>query len=181
MMPFVMRWGNHFRSAVLAFALAACVGSAEVVRTVGLEEYRSRSCWFDTGGDFESFLLLAHGEERAIAFPISGKCLVEPGQRSLAQMTVRQIGIVDLVDEHGELRRAFPGFTLSDSTTTDQEGMPDGRLYYFRARVTNVPLANGLAYAPVRILQLDDTHMTFSRFLELDAAGRTSLWRARHS
>lgn len=111
-----------------------------------------------------------------MAYPISGKCLIEPGQSSLAQATLREVGIVDLIDNHGELQRAFPQVSMSDSTSTDQEGLSNGKLYYFRARITPVHLPNDVAYAPERILQLEDANISFERFLELTTAERERLW-----
>jgi hypothetical protein len=182
MILFVLKCSGRFSAALLSLALAACGGSEEVVRTVTQETYSSRPCWFNAEGEFTAFLLLTSGEGRAIPYPISGKCLVEPGQRSVGATALRQLGIVELVDEHGALQRAFPNVSMSTSVITDQEAdFSNSRLYYFRARVTPVQLPNGIAYAPEHILQLDDANVTFARFLELTAAEREMLWRARRS
>jgi hypothetical protein len=176
-----MSWRSHLRVALLAPALAACAGSEDEVRTVAAEAYPSRPCWFEPGGEFSAFLVLASKDGRAIPYPISGKCIVEPGQRSLGLATLRQIGIVALIDRHGALQRAFPAVSISTSVNTDQEmPSPDTKLYFFRARVTNVRLPSGTAYAPTQILQLVEVNMPFERFLELTAIERANLWRARN-
>jgi hypothetical protein len=167
---------------LFALALVACSGSEERVRTVTREEYVSPTCWFDAQGDFVAFLFYHAGNGRAMAAPISGKCMEEPGRRGLGLTTARQIGIVDLVDRRGVLQRFFPGVVLADSTITDQE-IPASttKVYFVRARVAPVPMPGGPVYTAERILRLDDLNLTIEQFMELTAAERESLWRAHHS
>ncbi len=166
-------------------ALLACAGSEERVRSVSEEEYRSsRACWFNASGEFTSFLVAARREGITELLPISGKCLVEPGRRSLALATLRQLGTIDLVDDHGTLRRVFPDFVdgtiVFDRPPLDPGAQPlPAKVYYFRARTTLVRYPGGIAYAPSEILQLDDTNLDLQRFVELDAAGRERLWQVR--
>ena len=152
------------------------------MRTVAPQAYASQLCWFDPGGELTSFLVLAREDSVAVPYLVSGRCLVEPGQRSLGAATLRQLGAVRMADDHGALRRAFPNASMSTSIITDQP-LPssDSRVYYFRARVTQIRIPSGPAYAPEQILQLDDTNMTFERFLRLTAAERVRLWQARPS
>jgi hypothetical protein len=175
-----MRVQRCFKIAMMASALATCAGSEDGVRTVSPDAYMSPSCWFDRNGEFSSFLLVARGEGYLVPYPISGRCVVEPGQRGLALATVRQLGKVPLTDNHGALRRAFPGPSISSSLVTDQEvQLSNGRLYFFRARVTRIRVRNGIAYAPEEIFQLDDANMAFEHFLDLTAPERERLWHAR--
>jgi hypothetical protein len=178
----MLRVGSLSRAALLASVIAACANREEGTRTVEADAYVSRPCWFDSGGDFTAFLVLAREGEVAVPWAVSGKCLVEPGRLSLGAATLSQLGRIDLVDNHGVLQRAFPGTSMSTSLITDQP-MPssDSRVYYFRARVTAVRIPSGIAYAPEQILQLGDANMTFERFLGLTAAERERLWRARLS
>ena len=181
-----MNWRSRFSLALLAPALAACASSEERVRTVSEEEYGSRACWFDPSGEFASFLVAARREGVTELLPISGRCLVEPGRRSLALATLRQLGAIDLVDDHGTLRRIFPEFRdgtiVSEMPPADPQAQPlPARIYYFRARVTLVRYPGGIAYAPCEILQIEDTTLDLQRFIELDAAGRERLWRARRA
>ena len=170
------------RFAFLALALAACTGSEEQVRTVTQEDYVARPCWFDAQGDFVAFLLYHAGDGRGMAYPISGKCRVEPGQRSFALATARQIGLVDLVDRRGVLQRFFPDVGLADSTVTDQE-IPASitKIYFVRARVAPVPMPGGPVYTAERVLRLDDLNITIERFMELSATERDAVWRAHLS
>lgn len=168
--------------ALLALALAACIGSEEQVRTVTQEDYLARPCWFDAQGDFVAFVFYHSGEGRAMAVPIAGKCRVEPEQSSLALATARQIGLVDLIDRQGVLQRFFPGVVLAESTITDQE-IPASitKVYFIRARVAPVPMPGGPVYTAERILRLDDLDITVEHFMKLTAAERDELWRAHHS
>ena len=176
----MLKGGNLFRIALLAPALAACVGSEDGIRTVGPEDYVSRSCWFNAGEEFTGFLVLARNNENQVAYPVSSKCVVQLDQRSLGASTLRQLGAVELVDRDGTLQRALPGPTMSTSVATHQL-MPslNSRVYYFRARVRIIPMSGNPVYSPVEILQLEAANITFERFLELDLAGRERLWRAR--
>jgi hypothetical protein len=176
----MLRVGSLFRAALLVSAIAACAKREEGIRTVEPEAYASRPCWFNSGGDFTAFLVLAREGEVAVPYPVSGKCLVEAGHLSLGAATLLQLGKIELVDNHAVLQRAFPGTSMSTSVITDQP-MPssDSKVYYFRARVTAVRIASGIAYAPEQILQLGDANITFERFLGLTAAERERLWQRR--
>jgi hypothetical protein len=168
--------------ALLALALVARTGGEEAVRTVTQAGYISPSCWFDAQGEFTAFLLYHAGEGRGIAYPISGKCMLDPSQGSMVLATARQIGLVDLIDRHGVLQPFFPDVVLAESTTTDQD-IPASisRVYYIRARVTPVRMPGGSVYAPERILQLEVLDITARQFMELTRAERERLWRAHRS
>ncbi len=148
---------------------------------VGPGTYISERCWFDADGNFEGFLVLAREGDLAVPWPISGRCLREEGGVALDVLTLGELGRVEVLDKHRTLQRAFET-SVNDRAVDHLPGPTlESRVYYFRARVTALPVPGGPAYAPQEVLQLEDTNLAFGRFLELNADERKALWRARPS
>lgn len=177
-----MKVQSSFRLTLLAWIIAGCATHGEEFPTVDPTTYLSESCWFDSDGNFNAFLIIARADYTAVPWVISGKCLIEHNdddEIGLGVATLGQLGRVEVVDELGVLQRAFG--TRVNSEVVDHLPVPSSgsKVYYFRARVTPIPVGSGHVYKPEEIVQLEDTNMVFEPFLRLSPAERKELWRAR--
>jgi hypothetical protein len=163
-----------------AFALA-CASNEDEVALVRPELYESKECWFDEGGNFVAFLILANEGRLAVPHLVSAKCIVNEGYSSYGESIILHMGTVHIDDRSGSLQRELPGMTISDSTVTD-DPLPRStdKVYYLRARVTRLPDAALFIYSSDRVIELRDTHISFEQFLGLSREDRETLLINQH-
>lgn len=168
---------NHFRAIVLAVSLlAACTKSEDKIALVPSDKYDSRTCWFNPHGEIVAYLVLAQDGGVGVPYLISTNCMVSEGYSSYGEAVLHKLNTFLITNSYGTLQRAFPKVKISDNVRTDQPvPSSDSRIYYLRARLTEVAVPYKVVYAPKHIAELTDMNMTFEHFLGLSKDQRETL------
>jgi hypothetical protein len=171
---------NLFSALIIVAILPpACASRAEIDAPAEGSDYGSRACWWNQRGEFEAFLVLARARRIAVPYFVSGRCSGSDSNHSYGQATILRLNTIRMIDRFGRLQSQFPRLQISDNVRTDLPApSPEDRVFYFKARVVQLPAHYQATYAATEMIEVLDTHVSFSSFLTMPRSERDRLYNS---
>lgn len=174
------------RSSVLPFVAAlvlssACAPIAASMRIVSEHEYRSdMSCWQNSRGQFEAFLVVAETEARGIPYFVSARCMVNSSFPNFRVSTLEMINAIQVRDPGEPIEDKINKGNLRDNIDTDLPAPgDDDDVYVFVGRLDHVKDAPSGIYVIEEVRLARKLDMPFRSLVETDPMERFNLFRSR--